>query len=89
MARAIKEVETDDSGNLIIPNAALGAPGPHVRYKVRRRGAEIRLAPVEKPDPKSLPPKERAEEFREWVRNLQPKAPILPDEAMHRESFYD
>ena len=89
MARAIKEVETDDSGNLVIPRSVLGAPGPHVRYKVRRRGAEIRLAPSEQVDPKDLPPEERAREFREWVRNLQPKAPILPDEAFHRESFYD
>jgi hypothetical protein len=89
MTRALNEIETDDEGRLIIPPSVLGGPGAHVKYKVKRRGNEIRLAPSEPVDPKDLPPEERAREFKEWVRNLQPKAPILPDEALHRESFYD
>jgi len=37
--------------------------------------------------------KEEAEEwvksFREWVANLEPRTPHLPDETLRRENMYD
>lgn len=86
-----KTVEADDDGYVHLPPDALGDKRPHAQYEIEREDnvIHLRLAGVEKTTPKSLPPEERAKEFREWVRNLQPKAPILPDEALQRESIYD
>lgn len=88
MAKVAQEVETDDHGNLVLPRGVLGTSKPHVRYKVKRRGREIRLSPAEEVLPKDLPPKQRAEEFRKWAASL-PRAPHLPDEALKRENWYD
>lgn len=96
-------VEKDDSGNIVIPPEAAGPAKPHTRYEVEQDGNALRLVPVEEPRRLSVEelqaeakrywaettPEQRASDFLEWVRNLQPKAPHLPDEALSRESLYD
>jgi hypothetical protein len=84
-------IERNAKGEVVLPADIVDAVTPHDRFEVDVRGNQIVARPVEGEEPlwKRLTPEERAREFREWVRNLSPKAPHLPDEALRRESVYD
>ena len=84
-------IEVDDEGNLVLPRKLLGSPNPHARYAVVAECGAIRLLPADEGqlDVTQLTPQERLRRFREWLAMPKPKAPVLPDEALRRESFYD
>ena len=86
-----KRIETDDDGYIHISPDALGDKRPHAQYEIEREGNDIHLRFAQ--DHKQTRSKEEAEawvrEFRQWMRELAPRAPILPDEALRSESFYD
>lgn len=75
---------------MALPTEAVGPAGLHTKYEVEVDGNALRLVPVEE---EPLRTKEEVEQwvksFLEWVDNLDPKAPHIPDEALRRESFYD
>ena len=84
-------VRIGKSGRITLPREVLDSVKTDSPYEVQVEGNTLRLSPVQEEQPlwATLSPKERAEEFRQWVRNLTPKARHLSDEAMRRENMYD
>ena len=83
-------LETNESGELQIPAGALGA-GPRARFRLEHEGSVLRLIPEASHALwKSLPPRERARTFRDWVTRLPKRSgPPIPAEALRRENLYD
>ncbi len=88
MARII---EADDDGYVHLPPDALGDRRPRAQYEVEREDDVIHLRLAH--EHKQTRDKEEAREwvrgFRRWMKELTPRSVVLPDEALHRESFYD
>jgi hypothetical protein len=93
----------DDKGRVALPKEALSGLRPNSEFNVVREGSTLRLVPV--PDQgvatveelqaqarrywAETTPEQRAKDFLEWANQPRPAGPPLPDEALHRESFYD
>jgi hypothetical protein len=83
-------LETNASGELQIPAGVLGV-GPRARFRLEHEGRALRLIP-ETPHAlwETLPPHERARNFRDWVTRLPKRiGPAIPAEALRRENLYD
>ena len=81
----------NEDGALTLPPEAIGNAKPHARFVLRQHGGLLVL----QPEGQSLPfwmtatPLERAERFRQWANQERPDAPVLPLEALSRESIYE
>lgn len=83
-------VEVNDDGSLVLPRKAIGSAQPHTRYLVEAHGASITLRQVAGQEFwATATPDEWVTSFLNWVNGPHPSAPILPDEAMRRDSIYD
>jgi hypothetical protein len=83
-------VEIDDRGAIQLPDDLLTVVKPHTRFTVVMQGTTLIL------HPEGAPPlwtrasaAERAAAVRQWASLDRPPAPILSDEALHREQMYD
>lgn len=83
-------LETNDSGDLRIPAAVVGA-GPRARFRLEHEGEALRLVPeVRVRLWEVLPAAERVRALREWVSGLPRRGkPPLASEALRRENLYD
>ena len=82
-------LETNAAAELQIPAGVLGT-GPGTRFRLEHEGNVLRLIPEAQALWETLPPQERARNFRDWVAGLpKRKGPALPAEALRRENFYD
>ena len=93
----------DDKGRIALPEEALSGLSPNAEFDVVREGNALKLVPAWEPAAdvverlqqeaarlwNEATPEERVKAFREWLDMPRPKAPPLPDEALHRESMYD
>ena len=78
--------ETNANGELRIPAGALGA-GPRARFRLEHEGSALRLIP-EAPHAvwETMPARERARTFREWVSRLPKReGAAIPADALRRE----
>ncbi|MDO8585475.1 MAG: hypothetical protein Q7T82_00365 [Armatimonadota bacterium] len=83
-------VEVNDEGNLVLPQKTIGSVDPHTRYVVEFHGKSITLRPVEGEEFwANASRQEWVASFLDWANSPRPVAPILPDEALRRESMYD
>lgn len=97
-------VQSNEQGDILIPHDALQGGRPNGSYDIVQEGNTFRVIPADEESPTldvrllqekarryraETSPEQRAKDFLEWVRDLEPKAPHLPDEALRRESFYD
>ena len=83
-------VEIDDRGAIQLPKDVLGAVEPHTRFVLEIKGTTLILHPeAEQPFWATASPSERAEAVRLWAGLERPLAPILSNEALHRENLYD
>jgi len=85
-----KIIDRNKNGELVFPREIVDAVTPHERFEVDVQGNVLIARPVQEEQPlwATLSPKERAEEFRQWVKSLKPRARHLSDEAMRRENLY-
>jgi hypothetical protein len=86
MARVI---EVDDEGNILVPREIIGRAKPHTRYEVDVEGNTVTLRRLEGDKALMADAQEWIRSFLDWVDRPRPSAPILPDEALRRESIYD
>ncbi len=96
-------VEVDDNGRIELPRRFLRRIKARARLEVQIEGNALRVVPVEESEKQGVEElqaqahrlwseassEERVKAFREWLEMPRPKSPLLPDEAMHRESMYD
>ena len=84
-------LEIDQDGNLEIPSEILPEVTPHSRYHLEVLGDTLILRPQQSiPFWASATPTQRAARFRAWgQQTTRPRAPILSDEALSRETIYD
>lgn len=83
-------VESNDQGDLVLSHRVIGKARPHARYFVEQDGNTLRLVPVEDTEQEpSVSAEEHVRSFLEWINSPKPPTPILPDEALSRESIYD
>ena len=86
MAPERTELETDDSGALIVPPEGIGSPSPHSRFLIQHAGDGWLLKARESD---TLPsPAERLRALEEWLKTLPP-GPGLGPEAIRRDAIYD
>lgn len=86
-----KILEVDDNGELIVPKDVLGSARPHTKYAVDTNGSLIVLHALDNQKPfwSTAGADEWIASFQSWIAQARPPAPILPDEALTRESIYD
>lgn len=83
-------VEIDDHGAIQLPEDLLRSVKPRTRFIVEVQGETLILHPEEEqPFWTIMSPAERAEAVRRWAALARPPAPILREEALHREQMYD
>ncbi len=86
----VKVIELNENDEWVIPKGLAGDTKEPAEYRVRMAGNILTLLSVDE-EPKRT--KEEAEawvrSFREWVKNIGPRGPHIPDEALRRENLYD
>jgi hypothetical protein len=84
-------LEISQQGSLQIPLDILPQIKPHTRYQLEIDGETLILRPQkDQPFWASATPAQRVAKFRAWVtQTKRPPAPVLPDEALSRETIYN
>lgn len=95
-------VKITEDGKITLPREVMGAVKTDVDYRVQVEGNTLRFVPAEEDTASKVErlqeqarklrdasPEDRVKAFREWLEQPRPSAPVLPDEALHRESMYD
>jgi hypothetical protein len=84
-------VEVNEDGALYLPAELIGHAEPHTRFVVEPQGEALLLRPEAESQPfwATATPMERVERFLEWANQERPEAPVLPLEALSRESIYE
>jgi len=75
----------------LIEEGAMEHGVPREEYAIQL--LESRLAERTRPKPflsdPEIPPEERLRRFKEWIALPRPPMPVLPPEALERESIYE
>ena len=84
-------LEISQQGSLQIPSDILARIKPHTRYQVEVQGEMLILRPQkDQPFWITATPDQRVAKFREWItQTKRPPTPLLPDEALSRETIYN
>ncbi len=83
-------IEVNEKGELVLPREMLGATMPHTRFEVETEGNTLKLVPLKAELKRTEEEAARwVQAFLDWAGQPRPVVPILPDEAMRRESIYD
>lgn len=82
-------IEADEDGNILLPGDMIGKTQPHTRYEVNVEGNTVTLRRLEGEEALVADAREWIRSFLDWMEQPRPSAPLLPDEALRRESMYD
>ena len=84
-------LEINQQGSLQIPPDLLPQGSAYTHYQLEVEGETLILRPQKGPSFwTAATPAQRAARFREWARQTKrPPTPVIPDEALSRETIYD
>jgi hypothetical protein len=82
-------VEVDEVGGIQLPAYVLVGVKPRTQYVLLQRGTTLVLQPRTLSFWAQTSPAERAAALRVWAAQERPHAPVLTEDALHREQMYD